>query len=271
MPDPSIQVRGVTPAPQRLVVDGYVSTVQPAPSSFSDSLYVIVPEMSTEVPLGPCEWMEGHGTALPAQGAKVVVVFDEREVPVIVWWEGQYAEPEPKPPLVSALPSEPKDGAEVYFQNTGMGEKGIAWHLRFRAASAEHKWEFVGGAPLHAASTGASKAVTGNVWTPISGPSVTVPLAGDYDVRATGTLQCSSINVPVLYLGLSVGGAEPAAERESPGNAAAVSGFRVPLAVEAPMTGLSGGGAITQWYRSNLTETITQLNCHISVTPIRVG
>lgn len=132
MPDPSIQVRGVIPAPQRLVVDGYVSTVQPAPGSFSDSLYVIVPEMSTEVPLGPCEWMEGHGTALPAQGAKVVVVFDEREVPVIVWWEGQYAEP--KPGAWLELESLNKVKAAAGFQSVRVRTEQGATVARLRGA-----------------------------------------------------------------------------------------------------------------------------------------
>lgn len=77
---------------QRLVVDGYVSSTHPAPATFTAPLYVVVPEHSTTVPLGPCDWGAIHGTTLPAQGAACVVVFDEREVPVVVWWEGAQSE-----------------------------------------------------------------------------------------------------------------------------------------------------------------------------------
>ena len=91
MPNPATALQTLSPiVEQRTVVDGYVSTVQPAPTGFDEPLYVIVPEYSTTVPFGPCEWGAIHGATLPKQGAKVVMVFDEREVPVIVWWEGKH-------------------------------------------------------------------------------------------------------------------------------------------------------------------------------------
>ena len=91
MPNPASALRNLdTVVQQPAVEDGYVSTVQPAPTAFTDKLYVIVPEYSTTVPLGPCEWGAIHGSTLPAQGAAVQVAFGSGEIPIprIVWWEG---------------------------------------------------------------------------------------------------------------------------------------------------------------------------------------
>ena len=89
MPNPAVALQTLSSVlEQRLVVDGFVSSSLPAPTGVGAPLYVIVPEHSTQVPLGPCEWGAIHGSTLPAQGARCVVVFDEREVPVVVWWEG---------------------------------------------------------------------------------------------------------------------------------------------------------------------------------------
>ena len=92
MPNPAVALQNLESSiQQRLVVDGYISTTHAAPVGFDEPVYVIVPEHSTQVPLGPCHWGAIHGATLPKQGAACVVVFDEREVPVIVWWEGQHS------------------------------------------------------------------------------------------------------------------------------------------------------------------------------------
>jgi hypothetical protein len=70
------------------VESGYVSTARAAPTSFEDPIYVILPEHSTDRPIGPLVWPAIHGSALPQQGAPVTVVFDGEDVPHVVWWEG---------------------------------------------------------------------------------------------------------------------------------------------------------------------------------------
>lgn len=94
MPNPAAALQVLSPLiDQRTVVDGFVSTTHPAPTSFADQLFVVVPEYSTTQAFGPCDWGAIHGTTLPAQGAKVVIVFDEREVPVVVGWAGAFSAP----------------------------------------------------------------------------------------------------------------------------------------------------------------------------------
>lgn len=101
------------------------------------------------------------------------------------------------PALVTALPGSPVDGQEVYYQsptkytdnptaNTSMQTAGNVWHLRYRAAaSGSYKWEFVGGSPLIASietSVAQSSNAAGWVDLPSSaGPTITLPLGGDYE------------------------------------------------------------------------------------------
>lgn len=76
------------PIEQPVLVRGYVSTIRPAPLSFSEPVWVIVPGYSTDRPLGPCEWPAIHGSSLPLQGAECVVGFDDQHKPTLVWWAG---------------------------------------------------------------------------------------------------------------------------------------------------------------------------------------
>jgi hypothetical protein len=96
------------------------------------------------------------------------------------------------PPTVAALPSVPFDGQEVYFQTSSMATDGVRWHLIYRlAATGNHKWEYVGGSAIRAWEQTQSS-ITGTTYADPSvgnaGPSITLPLAGDYDF--TFTVQC---------------------------------------------------------------------------------
>ncbi len=88
-----------------------------------------------------------------------------------------------QPPVVSSLPAVAVDGQEIFYQNATMAEAGVVWHLKYRAASTSaHKWEFVGGAALYAEAPGLVT-TTSAAYTALSeGPSVTVPIAGDYEI-----------------------------------------------------------------------------------------
>src|ERR1700674_4585358 len=68
--------------------EGYVSTARPAPVGFEDPVWVILPEHSTERPVGPLAWPAIHGNTLPTQGTRVTVIFDGEQVPKLVWWDG---------------------------------------------------------------------------------------------------------------------------------------------------------------------------------------
>lgn len=89
--DPTALVRDAAPAPERSLVGGYVAPSRPAPASFDDPVWVILPEYSLDALVGPCEWGALHGNTLPAQNAYVLVAFDDRGHPVVVWWAGAHS------------------------------------------------------------------------------------------------------------------------------------------------------------------------------------
>lgn len=80
---------------------------------------------------------------------------------------------------VTSLPSSPTDGQEIYY--AANATNGVIWHFRYRSAAS--KWEFVGGPPL-VASVATTQTTTSTSYTALTtaGPSITLPLAGDYDV-----------------------------------------------------------------------------------------
>jgi len=90
----------------------------------------------------------------------------------------------PNAPLVTSLPSNAIDGQEVRYlaDNTN----GIVWNFRYRAGSSStHKWEFIGGQPLYsfiAAWEGTTTNYPNYTNLATSGPSLSVPLAGQYMV-----------------------------------------------------------------------------------------
>lgn len=100
----------------------------------------------------------------------------------------------PLPPLVTALPTSPADRQEVYFQSTAMASNGEIWHLRYNAASASsHKWEFLGGSELVGftlAEESRANAAYGDLSGGATGPSVALPLAGDYDITIGARSYC---------------------------------------------------------------------------------
>ena len=89
------------------------------------------------------------------------------------------------PAFVTSLPSTPYDGQIIYYQADAAN--GVIWQLRYNASSSSaYKWEFISGASLYNivgsnvyGSWESYNSLTyGNLAT--VGPSITVPLAGDY-------------------------------------------------------------------------------------------
>jgi microcystin-dependent protein len=108
---------------------------------------------------------------------------------------GAYATGVIGPSVVTALPVVPYDGQEIYY--LADATNGVMWHLRYRAASASaYKWEYVGGAPLHAAETATHNPVTNTAAADKNGgPTLAIPLAGDYEITFVAELY----NTPNSY------------------------------------------------------------------------
>lgn len=79
------------------------------------------------------------------------------------------------------LPADPKDGQTYTY--IADSSAGIAWRFQYNESSGSaYKWEFVGGAPF-VNEKATEESTTATSYVSLSGPGVTLPLAGDYLVQ----------------------------------------------------------------------------------------
>ncbi len=174
-------------------------------------------------------------------------------------------------PVVSALPSPAIDGQEIFY--VADATAGVVWRLRYRAASASaYKWEFVGGAPLvSAVAASQTTASTSYVDLATVGPSITLPLGGDYDVPYGATMEGTAQDrfwTSVKIAAAATSDAE--AISQAVGNPAAQSqgaaGSRT-----LRFTGRTAADVLKLQYRTTLGATGTFLSRWIAARPVRVG
>lgn len=173
--------------------------------------------------------------------------------------------------LVTALPTAPVDRQEVFY--LADSTNGIIWHFRYRSASgSSFKWEFVGGSPLTAqiatqeglsANSGAFVDAVTNV-----GPTVTVPLGGDYVVDFHATLLHNTASV-VGAVGVKPGSGTVTFPAEV--NFGTVVNLNNTHGRSGQLyTGLAASSAMKVQYRSP-SGAMQVLNRTIAVRPVRVG
>jgi hypothetical protein len=183
--------------------------------------------------------------------------------------QGTYPNPRVAPAYVTSLPAGPVDGQQCYY--LADAANGVLWHLRYNAGSASaHKWEFVGGGALLAGPSGSlttSTATSGNGQALTSGPTITVPLPGDYEITWGGFAQTITTGQVNMVYNLMAG-------------ATALSG------ITFSATAVFGGGQFVSTVRFNniAAAAVLTLSCWlnsainssfsggiIKVAPIRVG
>ena len=123
-----------------------------------------------------------------------------------------------------------------------MASAGVLWHLRYRAAAGgPYKWEFVGGAGLHAA--GGPQLSAGTTYlTGASGPAITVPLAGEYEADISARLYQLGNGVgSASYLALGDGSGEFANTRLDQFQGSAGSAITLVAANNARVTRFTRG------------------------------
>ncbi len=267
------------PINQRSVVEGFVSTERPAPTGFTkvgseeNFVYVIIPSYSTTVPYGPCNWAALHGSTIPVHGTRCLMGFSEANKPVIVWWEGEQSSVS-NPVFVSELPAEPTNGELVYYQQAGgagpseMEKEGVVWALRYRSTSASpYKWECVGGGTLSPTPSGTMKTSTTPEAALTGGPTITVPLTGEYDTGLS------------IFIALEEAGpVEALVKLRKNGVAAALLVIYISTAITdastltaTERTTLAAADVLT--IGTKIEQTIKTLfsTGKLSITPVRVG
>jgi Collagen triple helix repeat (20 copies) len=87
------------------------------------------------------------------------------------------------PLVVTSLPSSPTDGQEVYYKVN----EDTFWFLRYNAAAtAPYKWLFLGGSDMYAYVSSGASGLTQTSYTDVpTGPTMTVPLLGVYDITSS--------------------------------------------------------------------------------------
>ena len=176
-----------------------------------------------------------------------------------------------RPALVSALPGSPVDAQEVYF--AADATNGLIWHLRYRAAAAgSYKWEFLGGPPLFAQvnvgppGTYEATNTAGYGELATSGPTLTLPLAGDYMVGIGARTSTVSGFALMSY---SVGGGSPSDDDALWGGEN--TGMLVSAYTERRKNGL-GTTTLSARYRTYATPNLAYFGARlIRALPVRVG
>jgi hypothetical protein len=111
---------------------------------------------------------------------------------------------------VTALPASPYDGQEINY--LADPTNGVVWRFKYRAASAAtSKWECIGGSPLSVTiDTAETVATTTFSGLTTDGPTITVPLPGDYDVDLeANTFAPAAVAGAVGQMGFGVAAAAP--------------------------------------------------------------
>lgn len=166
----------------------------------------------------------------------------------------------------TALPSNPVDGQE--FAYTADATNGVIWRLKYRSASSSsYKWELVGGAGLFASSA-AEVAVSSTTWGG-TGPSVTVPLAGDYQVEVSAHFYTSGA-VAYGWTSISVGGSTASSNADASIDYPPANGVWTPQYRLLQKTGVAASSVIQMRHQMSANTGNFGMRS-MRVIPVRVG
>lgn len=227
------------------------------------------------------------GLVVVQAGANGFVSLDgiEFDTGKTTWPSGPKGDPGPAGttgaiiPVVTALPSSPYDGQEIYFQNSTMAASGIFWHLRYDASlSWTFRWVFLGGGALYADGSKRSwndrstPNNTANQYLDPTAPQIRIPLAGTYDVEGSVVgVTNNTIAAPGFFLGrtTSTDANWPGGEAVTSVGAGGVNTY--------PMSGrnridYSANDLAAMWYtNANVGGAVSFYNARMIIRPHRVG
>jgi hypothetical protein len=171
------------------------------------------------------------------------------------------------PPYVTALPTPPFDGFEVFY--AADATNGVIWHLRYRSGGGTHKWEYVGGPPMYAevqTSQMTSSATYAALAT--AGPSITLPLAGDYIVSLGAQASNDTVGA-VAHMSYDIGGTG-AVDADGPRSTSSTASADIAISYSRRKNGLTAVALVSK-YKQVAGGIATFHRRWISVIPVRVG
>lgn len=175
-----------------------------------------------------------------------------------------------RPPKVSILPSAPGAGSEVYY--AADASTGVYWHLAYMPDGTSNPWKYVGGPELYNLVT-TQETTASNTYADLTtvGPSVTIPVNGDYRVAFGVDIEGSAQDR--AFVAPKIGSTTPVdtnAVTQAVGNPAAqsqgASGSRVLL-----LFGLTAGTVLKLQYHVTVASTMSFSNRWIETRPLGVG
>ena len=166
------------------------------------------------------------------------------------------------PPIVTQLPANPQFGEVVTY--IADAANGVAWNLQYDA-SGTYPWKFIGGSPLRSFVGTVGVQTTINTFQNLSGPSVTAPLAGDYDCFSEAGV--NDVSNQILLLGINAAGTVVQSARLF---ISAFGGGQVSLTYRA--TGLASSSVVRPQFYTNVAQNASYgwSASAVSITPIRV-
>lgn len=167
----------------------------------------------------------------------------------------------------ASKPSSPTDAQQwVYLDATNH----FCWHFVFQTS--DSYWYFIGGGYLRAEVL-TSETTTSATYAALSttGPTVTAPFAGDYEVQI-GALISSTANGQRSRMSYDIGGTGAVdADNIQVTQAGGVNNAEASAARTRTKTGLSASTALTAKYRGDATVNSTFANRFISIQPVRIS
>lgn len=221
--------------------------------------HALIPSFSTAHDAGR---LRGHVEGLAA-GDEILVLLDDAGDP---WVAGR-----PREPLqgtVTSLPAGPVDGQEIFYLADATA--GVVWHLKYRAASASpYKWEYLGGPPLYS-FVATLQTLTSTTYAALAtaGPSVSLPLAGDYDV-AIGAGMTTAGAAMGAWMSYDIGGTA-AVDGDGATAQVVTPGFAWTTTLARRKTALSAV-TLTAKYRSSAAVACLWEKRWMQAAPVRVG
>ena len=169
-------------------------------------------------------------------------------------------------PIVTTLPSVTTEGFQIIYDT---GTSGIRWQFVYDTTDGTtYPWLFIGGPPLRsdvATSQSRANAAYGALAT--AGPSLTNPLAGDWDL-GTGARVTSPSGELAMYSYTIAGGAALDVDAVFlGGSASTVDGYTHRI---NRRTSVSASTAFVANYRSSGGASATFENRYMTLTPVRV-
>jgi len=191
---------------------------------------------------------------------------------------GMQGPPGPTTQYGTNLPASPTDGQE-YVLVDSVTNPTYQWKFRYNAGSTStYKWEYVGGCPLQqigvgGAFWGTNEQTSSTSYTTLttSGPGVTVPRSGEYDVEGVciaGNVVANNLSGFVFFV---TGGATPGWQGGEAVTVPSSNGNGSSISTKRNITMVAGNRVEMRYATSNAANAAFFYNRSIWVTPRRVS